>query len=96
MTRLFELAKFALGVGQLLMHGEAFMASIKIKIAREGLVAAAHRNASPGLTSGGSIVYQINNVPDGVNADQLVSVLKGYDAPKDRFELQYSELPAGQ
>jgi len=69
------------------------MATLKIKIAREGLVAIAHRNAAPGLTSGGTIVYEVVDVPDGVSGDQLVKVLTGYEAPQNRFKLSYGELP---
>lgn len=70
------------------------MASIMIKVAGEGLVAPAHRLADPGPTSGSSVIYQVNNVPDGVPADQIVAVFKKFAAPNDRYEIEFSELPA--
>lgn len=70
------------------------MASIKIKVAGEGLVAPAHRLADPGPTSGSSIIYEIEDVPEGVSADQVVAAFKKFAAPTDRYEIAFSELPA--
>ena len=80
--------------GALLKHGEAFMASIMIKVAGEGLVAAAHRLADSGPTSGSSVIYEVCNVPEGVSADQVIAAFKKFAAPSDRYEIEFSELPA--
>lgn len=69
------------------------MASVMIKVAGEGLVAAAHRLADPGPTSGSSIIYEVTDVPDGLKADDVVAKFKGFKAPKDRFEIGFGELP---
>ena len=70
------------------------MASIMVKVAGEGLVAPAHRLADSGPTSGSSIIYEVCNVPDGINADQVIAAFKKFAAPKDRYEIDFSELPA--
>lgn len=70
------------------------MATIMIKVAGEGLVAPAHRLADPGPTTGSSIIYQVDDVPEGVGADQVVAAFKKFAAPNDRYEIKFSELPA--
>jgi len=70
------------------------MASFMIKVAGEGLVAPAHRLADSGPTSGSSVIYQIDNVPDGVTAEQVAAAFKKFPFPADRYEIEYSELPA--
>lgn len=70
------------------------MASVMIKVAGEGLVAPAHRLADPGPTSGSSIIYEVSNVPDGTSADQVIAAFKKFTVPKDRYEIEFSELPA--
>ena len=42
------------------------MASYMIKVAGEGAITKAHRTADVGPTSGSSVVYEIQNVPEGV------------------------------
>lgn len=69
------------------------MSSVMIKVAGEGLVAKAHRLADPGPTSGSSIIYEVTDVPDSVDADTVVARFKGFSAPKDRYEVAFSELP---
>lgn len=68
------------------------MASFMIKVAGEGLVAPAHRLADSGPTSGYAIIYEVQNVPDGVPVDAVVTAFKGFKAPKDRYEIDYAEL----
>lgn len=53
-------------------QGGPEMASVMIKVAGEGLVAAAHRLADPGPTTGSSIIYEVTNVPDGMKASAMV------------------------
>lgn len=69
------------------------MATYMIKVAGEGLVAKAHKLADPGPTSGSSIIYEVVDVPDGVTADDVVGRFKRFTAPKDRYEISFSELP---
>jgi len=70
------------------------MASFMVKVAGEGLVAPAHRLADAGPTSGSSIIYQVDNCPEGVTSDQVVAAFKKFAAPQDRYEIDFSELPA--
>jgi hypothetical protein len=63
-----------------------------IKVAGEGLVAPAHRLADSGPTSGYAIIYEVQNVPDDVSVETVVSAFKKFTAPKDRYEIDYSEL----
>ncbi len=68
------------------------MASFMIKIAREGLVSAAHLSADVGVTAGGSIIYEVRNVPDGVSIDGVIAAFKTFHAPGDRYEIDFSEV----
>lgn len=70
------------------------MASFMIKVAGEGLVAPAHRLADVGPTSGSSVIYQVDNCPDGVTSEQVIAAFKKFTAPTDRYEIDFSELPA--
>jgi hypothetical protein len=70
------------------------MASFMIKVAGEGLVAPAHRLADSGPTTGYAIIYEVQNVPDGVPVETVVTAFKGFQAPKDRYEIDFSELSA--
>lgn len=68
------------------------MASIMIKVAREGLVSKALKTADVGPTSGDSIVYEIQNVPDGTGVDDVIAAFKGY-TPADRtYEIDWADL----
>lgn len=69
------------------------MATFMIKVAGEGLVAKAHKLADPGPTSGSSIIYEVTDVPDGLTAEDVVARFKGFAAPKDRYEISFTELP---
>jgi hypothetical protein len=53
------------------------MATHMVKVAREGYVAKAVRAARPGETSGGSLIYEVVNVPDNVTIEQLVKAFEG-------------------
>ncbi len=68
------------------------MASFMIKVAGEGLVAPAHRLADSGPTSGYAVIYEVQNVPDGVPVEIVVSAFKAFQAPKDRYEIDFAEL----
>ncbi|HYG89423.1 MAG TPA: hypothetical protein VD978_24565 [Azospirillum sp.] len=70
------------------------MASIMIKVAREGLVSKAHRNADLGPTSADSIVYEVQNVPDGVSADDDVAAFKGFKPAEAQYEIDWAALKA--
>ncbi|HYD31964.1 MAG TPA: hypothetical protein VEB64_14075 [Azospirillaceae bacterium] len=68
------------------------MASVMIKVAREGQISKAHRNADTGPTTGDSIVYEILNVPDGVSVDDIVAAFKGYKPANDQYEIEFADL----
>jgi hypothetical protein len=70
------------------------MATHLVKVAREGYVAKALRTSRPGETTGGSFIYEVVNVPDSVAIEQLIKAFEGWNAPTDRFKLDYSELVA--
>lgn len=93
MTTGITLAKLIAGVGRSIVDWEKNdMASFMIKVAGEGLVSAAHRLAESGPTSGYAVVYEVTNCPDNVTVDQVVSAFKAFKAPKDRYEIDFSEL----
>ncbi len=68
------------------------MASFMIKVAGEGLVAPAHRLADAGPTSGYAIIYEVQNVPEGIAVETVVTAFKAFQAPKDRYEIDFAEL----
>ncbi|MBY0431861.1 MAG: hypothetical protein K2Q10_11730 [Rhodospirillales bacterium] len=70
------------------------MASFMIKIAGEGLIAAAHKKADVGPTSGSSVIYEIRNCPDGVTIDDVIKAFKGFKAPAGIYEIDYGSLTA--
>lgn len=68
------------------------MASIMIKVAREGLISKAHRSADVGPTTGDSIVYEIQDVPDGVSVDDVIAVFKSYKPAEKVYEISFADL----
>lgn len=68
------------------------MASIMIKVAREGLISKAHRSADVGPTTGDSVVYEILNVPDGVSVDDVIAAFKGYKPVDKVYEISFADL----
>lgn len=71
------------------------MAVYMIKVAGEGLVNKAHRHSDPGPTSGSSIIYEVQNVPDGVTEDEVVAAVKKVwrNVPhNDAFEVDFAAL----
>lgn len=68
------------------------MASIMIKVAREGLISKAHRSADVGPTTGDSVVYEIQNVPDGVSVDDVIAVFKGHKPADKVYEIDFAAL----
>lgn len=68
------------------------MASFMIKRAGEGLVSQAHRNADVGPTSGSSVVYEIQNVPAGVAADDVIAAFKKYTPAEKVYEIDWADL----
>ncbi|MGQ9365709.1 hypothetical protein [Azospirillum sp. ST 5-10] len=68
------------------------MASIMIKVAREGLVSKALKTADVGPTSGDSIVYEIRNVPDGKTVDEVIAAFKGYKPGDREYEIDWAAL----
>ncbi len=67
------------------------MATYKIKLAGEGLVAPAHRLADPGPTSGSARIYEIT-CPDGVTVDEVITAFKARIPQGDRYELDWADL----
>lgn len=68
------------------------MASIMIKKAGEGLVSQAHRSADVGPTSGSSIVYEIQNVPEGVGVDDVIAAFRTYRPADKVYEIDWADL----
>ncbi|EWY38892.1 hypothetical protein N825_10440 [Skermanella stibiiresistens SB22] len=68
------------------------MASYMIKVAGEGLITKAHRTADVGPTSGSSVVYEIQNVPEGVTIEEAIEVFRGYQPPDKTYEFDYAAL----
>lgn len=72
------------------------MPIIKIKVAGEGLVAAAHRLADPGPTSGSSVIYEIVNVPEGKSVDDVIPLFRAMykTLPANQYEVEFADLSA--
>ena len=68
------------------------MATYMIKVAGEGLVNKAHRNSDIGPTSGSSVIYQINEVPEGLSVDDVIVVFKKFTPPANTYEFDYASL----
>lgn len=52
------------------------MAVHMIKVAYEGAVSKALKNAEAGLTSGGAVVYEVRDVPANLTVDDVVEAVK--------------------
>lgn len=68
------------------------MASIMIKVAGEGLVSKAHRNADVGPTSGSSVVYEVQNIPAGVSDEEVITAFKGFKPADKQYEIDWATL----
>jgi hypothetical protein len=71
---------------------EITMSSVMIKVAREGLISKAHRNADVGPTSADSIVYEIANVPETVTTDDVIAAFRGYTPVDKKYEIDFADL----
>jgi len=52
------------------------MAVHMVKVAYEGAVTRALKNAEAGLTSGGAVVYEVQGVPANLTIDDVVEAVK--------------------
>ena len=52
------------------------MAVHMVKIAYEGGVIPALKNAEAGPTSGGAVIYEVQGVPAGVTLDEVIEAVK--------------------
>ena len=52
------------------------MAVHMVKVAYEGAVTKALKNAEAGLTSGGAVVYEVQGVPANLTIDDVVEAVK--------------------
>ncbi len=52
------------------------MAVHMVKIAYEGAVIPALKNAEPGPTSGGAVIYEVQGVPAGIGIDAVIEAVK--------------------
>lgn len=52
------------------------MAVHMVKIAYEGAVIPALKNAEAGPTSGGAVIYEVQGVPAGVTLDEVIEAVK--------------------
>lgn len=72
------------------------MAVHMVKVAYEGEVTKALKNAEAGLTSGGAVVYEVVGVPAGLTLDDVIAAVKragGKPKHKDH-EVAWADLPA--
>lgn len=71
------------------------MPNFMIKVAGEGAIQKAHRLADPGPTSGSSIVYDVQNVPEGTSVDDVIAAFKthkGKPPHNDAYEVDFGAL----
>ncbi len=52
------------------------MAVHMVKVAYEGLVTKALKNSEAGPTSGGSFIYEVEDVPAGITLDEVIEAVK--------------------
>ncbi len=55
------------------------MAVHRVKVAYEGAVTKALKNAEAGLTNGGAIVYEVEGVPASLDLDDVIEAIKKVD-----------------
>jgi hypothetical protein len=48
--------------------------------------------ADAGPTAGYAIIYEVQNVPEDVPVETVITAFKAFQPPKDRYEIDYSEL----
>ncbi len=70
------------------------MASYMNKVAGEGAITKAHRTADVGPTSGSSVVYEIQNVPEGVSLEDVIDAFQGFKPDEKTYEYDYATLKA--
>jgi hypothetical protein len=70
------------------------MASYMIKVAGEGAITKAHRTADVGPTSGSSVVYEIQNVPEGVSLEDVIETFRSFKPVEKTYEYDYAALKA--
>ncbi len=70
------------------------MAVHMVKVAYEGAVTRALKNAEAGLTNGGAVVYEIRGVPANLTIDDVIeAVKKSGGAPKHTdHEVEWTDL----
>ncbi|WP_029007840.1 hypothetical protein [Azospirillum halopraeferens] len=68
------------------------MASIMIKVAREGLISKALKTADIGPTSGDSIIYEIRDVPEGKTVDDVIAAFRTYKPGDKEYEIDWAAL----
>ena len=72
------------------------MAVHMIKVAYEGAVTKALKNAEAGLTSGGAVVYEVRDVPANLTVEDVVEAVRkvgGKPAHTDH-EVRWADLVA--
>lgn len=72
------------------------MATHMVKVAYEGAVTKALKNAEAGLTSGGAVVYEVEGVPANLTLDDVIEAVKrvgGKPAHKDHV-VKWADLAA--
>jgi hypothetical protein len=70
------------------------MASITINVASEGAITKAHRTADVGPTSGSSVVYEIQKVPEGVSLEDVIEAFRDFKPAEKTYEYDYAALKA--
>jgi len=72
------------------------MAVHMVKVAYEGAVTKALKNAEAGLTSGGAVVYEVQGVPANLGIDDVVEAVKrvGGKPKHTDHEVKWADLVA--
>lgn len=72
------------------------MAVHMVKVAYEGAVTKALKNAEAGLTSGGAIVYEVEGVPASLGLEDVIAAIKKVDGkpPHKDHVVKWADLDA--
>ena len=72
------------------------MAVHMVKVAYEGAVTKALKNAEAGLTNGGAIVFEVEGVPSSVTLDEVIEAVKKAQGkpPHIDYVVKWADLAA--
>ena len=72
------------------------MAVHMVKVAYEGAVTKALKNAEAGLTSGGAVVYEVEGVPSSLTLDDVIEAVRkaGGKPPHKDHVVKWADIAA--